>query len=120
MKLLVVDDNAFILDIIQRMLTEEGHEIHTENCVDDAISYLESDKSTDLVITDIVMPDKDGTRLAEFVKDREPSLPVVAITGGLENALDDYVLMAEMYADAVLQKPLKKESLIETINKFAA
>jgi len=120
MKILVVDDNQFILEVIQRMLSHEDHEIFTENSVDDAIAFIEASGPCDLVITDIVMPEKDGTKLALYVKKHTPAVPVLAITGGIENAVDDYAIYAEMFADEVLKKPLQKESLIETINRLAA
>ena len=119
MKILVVDDNQFILEVIQHMLGEEGHDFVTHNNVDDAIAFLEKDRCG-LVITDIVMPEKDGTKLAQYVKSKTPELPVLAITGGVENAIEDYAHYAEMFADKVLTKPLKKDELIDTIKALAA
>ena len=119
MKLLIVDDNAFILKVIEQMLDGEGHDITAKSNVDDAIANLET-APCDLVITDIVMPEKDGTKLAQFVKSKKPEIPVLAITGGVENAAQDYAHYAEMFADEVLQKPLKKDELIATIAKLAA
>lgn len=121
MKLVIVDDDLFILETIQRMLADQGHEITALNNVDDAIAHLERDGVVcDLVITDVVMPEKDGLKLAQFVKAQKPEIPVLAITAGVENALDDYAYMAEMFADAVMTKPLKKDSFIEKINALAA
>ena len=119
MKILLVDDNAFILEVIQRMLDGQNHDITLKNSVDDAIKALQ-DSPHDLVITDIVMPEKDGTKLAQYVKAQQPEIPVIAITGGIENAVEDYAFYAEMFADAVLTKPLQKDQLIETITRLAA
>lgn len=118
MKLLVVDDNAFILEVIRRMLGGEGHEIIARSTVDEAVTFLEH-HSCDLVITDIVMPEKDGTKLAQYVKSKTPEIPVLAITGGIENATEDYRHLADMFADDVLVKPLNKDKLIETVNRLA-
>lgn len=120
MKLLVVDDNQFILEVIKQMLDGQGHEITAMNNVDDAIAHLDEEGGCDLVVTDIVMPEKDGTKLAQYVKAQKPEIPVLAITGGVENAVDDYANLAEMFADEVLTKPLHKDSFIETINRLAA
>ena len=119
MKILVVDDNQFILEVIQQMLEGQGYELFPKNNVDDAIAHLEGDPCN-LVITDIVMPEKDGTKLAQYVKAKTPEIPVLAITGGVENAVQDYAHYAEMFADKVLIKPLKKEELIDVINELAA
>ena len=120
MKLLVVDDDHFILEVIQRMLKGEGHEINAKTTVDEAVEFFEAGQDCDLVITDIIMPEQDGTKLAQYVKSRSPEIPVLAITGGVENAVEDYALLAEMFADEVLTKPLHKDSLIETIERLAA
>ena len=119
MKILVVDDNQFILEVIQKMLDGQGHELFPKNNVDDAIAHLEGE-ACNLVITDIVMPEKDGTKLAQYVKSVTPEIPVLAITGGVENAAQDYANYAEMFADKVLTKPLKKDQLIDVINELAA
>ncbi|HOO81384.1 MAG TPA: response regulator [Alphaproteobacteria bacterium] len=120
MDILIVDDNAFILEIISKMLAGQGYKIHPKSNVDEAISYLEGGSECDLVITDIVMPEKDGTKLASYVKSKTPSMPVLAMTGGLENALEDYVVLAEMFADEVMTKPFHKNQLIETIERLVA
>lgn len=119
MKILLVDDNAFILEVIQRMLDGENHEITPKFNVDEAVTAL-NEASFDLVITDIVMPEKDGVKLVQYVKAKKPQIPVIAITGGVENAVEDYAHYANMFADEVLTKPLQKDRLIETITRLAA
>lgn len=120
MRILVVDDNEFILEVVSRMLADEDFDISRRTSVDSAIECIESEKGFDLVITDIVMPEKDGTKLAQYVKSTTPNVPVLAITGGIENALQDYINLAEMFADETLSKPLEKETLLKTIRKLAA
>ena len=102
------------------MLDGQGHDITIMNNVDDAIDYLDKGAGCDLVVTDIVMPEKDGTKLARYVKAQKPEIPVLAITGGLENALEDYAHLADMFADEVLTKPLKKDHLVKTIKRLTA
>jgi CheY-like chemotaxis protein len=119
MNILVVDDNQFILEMIKQMLRDEEHNIFTENSVSEAISFLENGGGCDLVITDIMMPEKDGTNLAQYAKTLTPPLPVLAITGGNETTVEDCVHQAEIFADETLLKPLHKNELVETIARLA-
>ena len=119
MKILIVDDNAFIVDVILKMLAGRGYDFHTRKTTEDAIAYFDQGKVCDLLITDIILPGEDGTKLAQHVKGLYPDLPVLAITGGVENAKQDYAHYAEMFADKVLQKPLRKDELITVIEGLA-
>lgn len=117
MKILVVDDDKFILELIVFMLEPEGFEIETCSSVDEAVALLDEQKF-DLVITDIVMPEKDGTKLAHYVNSLKPPIPVLAMTGGLENAVEDYVHLADMFADETMAKPLKKDELLDAVKRL--
>ncbi len=118
MNILIVDDDAFIVEIFQKMLEEVACDIHTESTADAAIDYLEAGATCDFVITDIVMPGRDGTKLAQYVKANREDVPVLAVTSGMENAVDDYVFYAEMFADKVLKKPVEKQDLLDAIQSL--
>ena len=120
MKIMVVDDNEYILELIKHMLKSEPFELSFCRTVDQAVSMFESGADIGLVITDIIMPEKDGTQLMQYIKDRDASIPVLAITGGLENAQDDYMNYAEMFADDAMAKPFKKEDLLGKIRDMTA
>jgi DNA-binding response OmpR family regulator len=119
MKILLVDDDKFILELVAFMLGPEGFEIMPCSSVTEAISTMEeNDREFDLVITDIIMPEQDGTKLAQYVSSVAPSIPVLAMTAGLENAVDDYVHLADMFADETIAKPLKKDELLDAIKRL--
>lgn len=118
MKILVVDDNRYILALIQNMLKGEGFKIELCSHVDDAVDVLEQGGDVDLVITDVIMPEKDGAKLAEYVRAKSPSTPILAITGGIENAVEDYVNYGAMFADEAIAKPVSKDTLLTTIKKL--
>ncbi len=102
------------------MLKEEGYALDNCGSVDEAVAALEGGKDYGLVITDIILPEKDGTKLAQYVKEKHPKIPVLAITGGVENATEDYVNYADMFADEAMAKPLKKDELLATIKRLVA
>ena len=115
MRVLLVDDEPFCLSVACRFLEELGHSVTAANSVDEALNLLNS-VEFDLVVTDIVMPHKLGFELIQYIKTMDKSIPVIAVTGGFENAVEDYVNQAEIFADVALAKPLYKDSFAETIN----
>ena len=120
MNILVVDDNQFILEMIKQMLRDENYNIFTENSVSEAIAFFEGGGECNLVVTDIMMPEKDGINLAQYAKTLSPPLPVLAITGGSgEDSVESCVDQAKAFADEILLKPLHKDELIETIERLA-
>ncbi len=118
MKILVVDDDRYIIEMINFMLDGQGHDIHSFSHVDDAIAAV-NDNEFDLIITDIVMPDKTGIDFMKYIKiEKGLKTPVLAMTAGLENAVDDYVSHASLYADKAIPKPLKKAEFIAIVNEL--
>ncbi|MBI1327275.1 MAG: response regulator [Alphaproteobacteria bacterium] len=118
MKILVIDDDDFMLEMIGMALNEEGHTTHKGKSVDEAISLLEQEKDFDVVITDIVMPEKDGTALINHIHSSDLRMPVLAITGGMGNDVDDYVTMANL--KHTLQKPFSKKGLVLAVQQMLA
>jgi len=79
-KVLVVDDEQVVLDSVRKHLRREGYEIQTVLTGNEAIDVLESGWP-EVVITDLMMPGMDGLELLERVRDSEPEIPVIMITG---------------------------------------
>ena len=115
MKILIVDDDRFIHEMIVASLASGNHEIKHAFATSEAAQIFRQDGDFDLVITDIVMPCEDGTKLIKYIKSIDQSMPVLAITGGIENAVDDYVALANLYSDATLAKPFTKDGLLHGI-----
>jgi two-component system CitB family response regulator/CitB family two-component system response regulator MalR len=117
MNILLVDDDPYIRELIDFMLESEWHIMTSCPNVKEATDKV-SENMYDLLITDIVMPNEDGISLIKYIKQNDINIPVIAITAGIENAQDDYVHYAEMFADLVLKKPVKKQILIDAIQKL--
>lgn len=115
MKVLLVDDDDLILDLLNGVLERENHDVTICANAQEAIDAVND--SYDLVITDIVMPGQDGTKLAKHVKEKYSNTPVIAITGGVENAVQDYEHLGDMFADETLGKPFRPQDLLETIER---
>jgi two-component system, cell cycle sensor histidine kinase and response regulator CckA len=79
---LVVDDDPFILRYVEKALSMAKYNVRTANSEDKALAVLNK-QQIDIVLTDIVMGDSDGFRLAARIKERNSGLPVVFMTGAV-------------------------------------
>lgn len=78
--ILVVDDEAFILSVISRMLEREGYNVVVAGSGEHALTLLGT-FSISLVLTDIRMPGMDGVQLAATILKRCPELPLLFVSG---------------------------------------
>ena len=81
--ILVVDDEPNYLIVLSELLRDENFEVYTAPGTDEAMAVVK-EVDLDLVITDMQMPDKDGSVLMQEVKDHNSDLPVIIITAYAE------------------------------------
>jgi|688.fasta_scaffold80525_2 DNA-binding NtrC family response regulator len=82
--ILVIDDEVQINKLLNKMLVRDGHQVHTAK---DGVEGLRSFNQfkPDLVITDIVMPKKDGFEVIKELLEFHPMLPIIAISGAVRD-----------------------------------
>ena len=115
LKILVVDDEFIIVELLTTLLNGLGHEVTDVADPEEAVKILESE-TFDLVITDLGMPAMSGFDLAGIVKGHSPDTRVVLITGwGAEYRNQD---LKERGVDGVLGKPFKLAELSRLIDKL--
>jgi DNA-binding response OmpR family regulator len=115
-KILVFDDEPSILLMIKKMLEKAGHEVDLALNGRDGIELLEKNKP-DLVITDILMPEKEGLETIMELKKKYPELRIIAISGGGRIGPDGYLPSAKkLGADMVFQKPLVQKEFLEAVS----
>jgi two-component system, NtrC family, response regulator AtoC len=87
-KILIVDDDRGILDMLSLRLSKKGYDVHVADTANTAFSML-SREQYDVVMTDLHMPGVDGIQLTERIKDSFPNIPVIVITsfGSMESAI---------------------------------
>ncbi len=111
------DDVRYALSLALR---KSGFEvIEAKNGKDNTIE--QGLASADVVVTDILMPDRDGIELIVDLRARAPDLPVIAISGGGRVSGADYLETAEaLGVFATFQKPFDKNDLIAAVRAAAA
>jgi len=116
-RILVIDDNPEFRIILETHLSSAGHEVLTARDGEHGIASIERHADLDLVLTDILMPQKDGVEVLRMVKRRWPDLPVIALSGGGWIGAEQLLGMAErLGADRVLQKPVTRDALLQAVN----
>jgi DNA-binding response OmpR family regulator len=109
--ILVVDDEKSILKFVSEALNSEYNVLTTEN-VPDAEDILKTD-DIDLVILDIVMPQKNGIDMIMEIKKLKPDMKIIAISGGGGiSGRFDYLPVAKLIGAAItLRKPFSVSEL---------
>jgi CheY-like chemotaxis protein len=107
-KVLIIDDDESVQKILKEMLEWEGHQITIASNPENGIELFKGNKY-DLVITDLMMPDINGLKVAEEIKKIEPNTPVVLNTGF--NCEIDSDLLEKKVIDFILTKPFNLRDL---------
>ncbi len=113
-RILVVDDEANLCDVLTMLLEEDGYEVASASNGKKAIDLLEAGASPDLVISDLKMPEKDGMALLDHVRQSGRDVPVVMITayGSIEAAVE---AMKRGAADFIT-KPFNKDVIRHVVH----
>ncbi len=115
--LLVIDDNPEFREILRRHLETNGHSVTLAVNGEQGLELL-GRGHFDIVLTDILMPQRDGVEVLREAKRRWPDLPVIAISGGGWIGATELLSMAErLGADKVLQKPVRRDDLIKAVDE---
>jgi len=119
-RILVVDDEELARFTIRDILETAGHEVDEATNGNEAISSQTADPF-DLIITDIVMPEKEGVETIIELKRDYPDLKIIAISGGGRTKNVDYLKLADEFgADKILAKPFSEEELLERVDACLA
>ena len=120
MTLMLVDDNADLLDFLKESLQSEFREILLASSGNKAMKMIESGNIPDLIVSDVNMSDGDGYKLCKEIKDREKysHIPVVLLSAHRqeESQNESYKIGAE----AFLPKPFEIDTLLELVRNILA
>ncbi len=117
-KILVIDDEEQLRDLLTKMLTRDGHQVMMAQDGEEGIRHFHL-FNPDLIITDIIMPNKDGIEVIMDLLKIKPDLPIIAISGGRRAITAGFNLdSAEMLGvKGILQKPFTHQQLQEVLKK---
>ncbi|WP_158824845.1 response regulator [Mucilaginibacter lacusdianchii] len=112
-KILVVDDNKFILDLISYVLDNEGYNVEVSNKAEGLLNKIEAAHPS-LIILDVSLPDGDGRDLCRQIKETQTfkKIPVVMCSG--RSDIGD-VVHQQGAPDGVLRKPFDMNQLLRMV-----
>jgi len=118
--ILVVDDEPSILALVSRALQKRGHTIATAGDGVEA-GRVVSSQAFDLVLTDLLMPDKDGIQVIAELRRKFPAVKIIAMSGGGHIPQDQYLKIAKgLGAHALLDKPFTIDQLYAVVDSVLA
>ena len=116
-KILVVDDEQFVRDLLVKILQRKGHEVRGMADGQSALDALALEP-WDLVLSDVVMPGIDGFDLLRRVKSGWPGVKVIVLTGfARRQSIHDFLLYG---ADEYLAKPFQVHELLAAVDRVTS
>ena len=118
-KLLVVEDEDDLVDLYAAQLASGGHEVMTAGSGPEALSALEQNRDTALVIADISLSgEMNGVQMAEAARRLNPDLPVLFVSGDVTRAQSETGSLNGRIS--VLQKPFRRAELLDSVARMLA
>lgn len=115
-KVLIVDDEPLVCEALSEVFQLAGHEVLLASNGVEAIKIVNT-VSVDVAIIDIVMPEKDGLQTIEELKEIQPELKIIAISGGSRISNVDFLDIAEQLGSArAFYKPLDNHAIIKAVD----
>ncbi|MFZ0519523.1 MAG: response regulator [Candidatus Acidiferrales bacterium] len=112
-----IDDSATMREVIKIAFRKEN--IHVITCADAASALAQfGEAAPDAVITDVIMPDKDGYEVCQFIKDhaRFGKTPVILMSGVVNRTVAEKAMLVK--ADELVRKPFQPQDLIARVKSL--
>jgi len=119
-RILVVDDDVQMRRLLREALTRARH------TVDEAVDGLHAlsrfaESHPDLVIVDLIMPEREGIETIQALRRGSPALPIIAISGGGRSSPESYLSIAiGVGANRAYRKPFRLEDILAAVNDLTA
>ncbi len=114
-KILVIEDDKSFRNVLVQMLDKAGYEVSQAGDGNQALEICRM-LQPDVVLTDIIMPDKEGLETIQDLLTLCPNMKIIAMSGGGRVGPDSYLPLAKkLGARATLQKPFMRDDLLSAI-----
>ena len=114
----VIDDDESVRQTVGRILKSAGYAVVDAKDGEAGLRAVERSKSA-MIITDIVMPNREGIETIREAKQRFPAIPIIAISGGGRLGPDGFLDLAlKLGADDCLAKPFRPAELLDKVRRL--
>jgi DNA-binding NtrC family response regulator len=116
-KILVIDDDVIVRETIIQILEDRGFQVVSAEDGRRGLAAFRSERP-DLVITDIIMPEKEGIQTLTEIRRERPDAKVIAISGGGRIGNTDFLKIAQKLGAAdVIAKPFDPDDFLSRVNR---
>ncbi len=116
LKILAVDDDAMVCNVYKMIFGDEGYELTVVESGRQAKEML-SEKRFDLVIADFNMPDLDGFKLLQFVRDRRLKTRFILVSAYTTKGME--LSFQKLRAEAIIHKPFNVSDMLAKVREIA-
>lgn len=116
-RVLLIDDEKMLRDVLRDAFVAAGYDVAVAANGAEGVRMFEEAPS-DIIVTDVLMPDKDGLEVIMELRKRHPDLKIVAISGGDRTGNRRYLRIAkELGAARILPKPFRPKELLAVVEE---
>ncbi len=117
-RILIIEDDNEVRDYLERVLSRDGFEVIGAANGKEGVALFQQTPA-DLVITDIIMPEKDGIETIMDLKRQNPGLKIIAISGGGRAEPENYLHSAKLIgASRTLKKPFTNDAMLQAVREL--
>ena len=121
MKVLVIEDDEAVQKFICKILVSAGHTVVTAGNGREGLAEIKNNNDVSIVITDLLMPEKEGIETIADIKKLWPEIKILAISGGGVIDPEFYLMNASaLGANLTLKKPFTRPELLSAIENLSA
>lgn len=118
-RILVIDDDLAVRSMLKQTLEKAGYDVMVAADGAVGLRFFQL-QQVDLIITDILMPEKDGWETIRDIRTHFPDAKIIAISGGRASGAYRYLTIARrLGADRIFTKPIEREKLLAAISELS-
>jgi DNA-binding response OmpR family regulator len=119
-RVLVVDDECQMRELLRQALERHGHVVDEAGDGKEALQHF-AEQRPDIVLTDLVMPGKEGIETIQALRRQSPTMPIIAMSGGGRVGPDEYLSLAGLLgANRTFAKPFRLEEILTAVRELTA
>lgn len=119
-RILIIEDDNEVREYLESVLSRAGYEVISAVNGKDGVDLFRENPA-DLVVTDIIMPEKDGIETIMDLRRANPGLRVIAISGGGRAEPENYLHSAKLLgANRTMKKPFTNQEILDAIRDLLA
>ncbi|MBW2492623.1 MAG: response regulator [Deltaproteobacteria bacterium] len=117
-RILVIDDDDLVLEMLYESLTREGYDVLQASNGEQGLR-LYREEPVDLIITDLIMPEKEGIETIIELRKDFPDVKIIAISGGGYIGTKDHLRMAKILGvQRTFTKPVARKQLLDAVREL--